>query len=148
MNADTEAIVIKLDRNGSQDFFLALTPDRTINRSEASDEDENKPIMLIGKSDVDILGQAVALITPELSEWFGKDIEVPGDQGDRCELSINIYDTSGSTRQMVWRYYSGSERPPSFVVNFVNQVMDLTDPWFEKFKETIYSNRGKLPRDA
>lgn len=139
MCTEITALIVKLDRNGSQDFALALTSGGGVSRAEPSDEDEDKPIMLIGKSKEDLLGAAVALLSPKVTEWFGKDIQIPGGLGDRCELTIAVYDAAGLEKRMLWRYWSGSQLLPAFISDFVSGVMDITDPWFEDFKRTIES---------
>ena len=145
MSTGISALIIKLYRNGTQDFFLALSSDGGVNRAEPSDEDESKPIMLIGKSKKDLLGPAMSLVTPSMTDWFGKEVQVPGSLGDHCELTIAVYDAAGEEKKMVWKYYTGSQRPPAFIRDFVGEVMDLTDPWFEDFKKTIRSREQRPP---
>ncbi len=145
MSTEISALIIKLDRNGTQDFFLALTSDGGVNRVEPSDEDESIPIMLIGKSKDNLLGSAVSLLSPTVTEWFGREVQVPGSLGDRCELTIKVYYANGAEKKMVWKYSSGSLRPPPFISDFVVEVMEITDPWFEEFKKTIKSRELRPP---
>ncbi len=121
-------IYIKWEKDTHPVLILMINKQGTINRL-GSEEDNKKPLMIMGKTDKPIFEHILENLDPHWLDLAGR-YTYPNPKGSILSLTISMKGEEIDTG-FSFTYGSQSEGPPEDIVDFVDYVVSLTEPWYE-----------------
>ena len=112
-----------------QTLSLMLSESGAINRiGDGSEPDKVLPQLCMGHTEDNLFEDALALFEEEWLDMCGR-YQFPNPQGKACKLTIIL---EGEEEMGVeFNYGSLSDGPPEDIIDWVEQVVHLTDDWWE-----------------
>lgn len=129
-NRHFNKIDIRLSDETDSIFILAMTREGAINRwGDLEGKEENKrPAM--GRIDASVFQQLIGWFDEATLQLAGRYAFEPA-QGTRYSLLIELTGPTGETG-FEFVYYEEGVGPPEELVEWLVQVQDATDPWFQE----------------
>ena len=125
---DIQQILISFDVNGENDFSLMISREGSINRRGKTDK-PGKNFFIMGKGNPEMFLTILKGLQDEWLAWVGR-YEYPDPKGDTCHLSISL-SGEGVDTGLAFQYGSQSEGPPEEIVQWVEQALEITEPWLQ-----------------
>ena len=118
-------LTIKVDNKPSQ--FILLASDGTINRMDGDGH------LVIDNTQVKYLDTLKLSVDPS---WLtdSRSYEARLKKGKIMERSIFFSFKDGSESGITYKYGSESQQPPKSIMDFFEKALNITDPWYSKWK--------------
>jgi hypothetical protein len=138
------AIMVKLDIADRQALFIVLADDGLVNRLGTGAVNNTENDLFIGRTSEPLFAQLRAKVRPEWMDRFGS-YDVASKTGSTCKLSVLFEAAEGEGGGVSFVYGSESQGPPGDICQFVTEAVRLTDPWYEKQKQTAANAKKDKP---
>jgi len=143
MGAEDEvvAIMVVLLVDDRQALFALLDSQGSINRMGSGLIDGGLDLldrdMFVGVVNEDLFQQLRGKISPAVNAFLGHQLNEANPMGKLCELKVAVKYANGRDAASVWRYGSESEKPHPGIVTFVQETIQITEPWFQEQKAMV-----------
>jgi hypothetical protein len=138
--AEDETIVgalVMLDVGGRPALQLRLGADGGVQRLGSGSIETLEHDRYIGTLDPEIFRGVSSTIGPALLSWCGQSRCHPAPRGERCDLVIAFRMADGRELTTAWRYGTHSKWPPAEVLDFVDEAVRATEPWYQEQKKQL-----------
>lgn len=132
-------ILIMLEVGGRQALLLRLGADGGVHRVGTGSIETLERDRFIGAMDPEVFLGLASKISPALLSWCGQSRSHPAPRGELCELVIAFRQADGRELTMAWRYGTHSKWPPDEVLEFLDEAVRATEPWYEEQKRDLQS---------
>lgn len=126
--------MVTLNVGGQPALFALLASDGTINRMGSGLVDASDRTLYIGKAEPALFQEARSKITAGVIHFLGQRLAAPNPVGKLCELTVGLTYASGRDAASAWRYGAESQGPHPEIVQFVKEMLRITEPWFGRQK--------------
>jgi hypothetical protein len=133
-------ISISIEVNDKPTLLVLLAADGTINRMGEGTEDSTDEPFVIDRTTKDYFAQLRSLVKPEWLPYLGSLWDLPNKKGKSAKLTISFAFEDGTRNGLIFKYGTESEGPPGEIREFVYKAVDLTDSWYEEWKEKSNTN--------
>jgi hypothetical protein len=142
-NKDVSAIMFILKVESQQLLFLMLGEDGNITRMGNGNfsKDPLDKEMYIAITKEEYFSKIVSLVSSEFFKNTGKIYQVDQPKGRTCELQILLKFKDGKETGVGFIYGTESRGVPSDIGNLVSTAVNLTDPWYQEYKEKVRGSR-------
>ncbi len=141
--SDIAAVMITLKAGDNRALFILLAADGSINRQGTGAVNNQEHDLFIGVTKEPLFDQLMTYLDDEMLRFMGGR-DLPDQKGVPCMLSIGFSFRSADDNGFGFRYGSESIGPPHEIVQFVTAAVQLTNPWFNEFKQAARkSESGK-----
>jgi hypothetical protein len=130
-------VLVMLEAGGRQVLLVRLGADGSIHRLGSGSLDRIERDRFIGTTRPEAFRKVAEKITPPLLHWCGQSRSHPALRGEPCELVVAFKRADGEEQMMAWHFGSLSKWPPPEVCEFVDAVIEATQPWYEEQKELL-----------
>ncbi len=127
-------ILILLEVGGRQALLVRLDADGSVHRLGSGSIEKLERDRFIGAVDPEIFSRLASKATPALLSWCGQSRSHPAPRGELCNLVIAFKQADGQELTTAWRYGTHSKWPPEEVLDFVEEALRATDPWYQQEK--------------
>lgn len=128
------AITIKVEEDLS--LLVLLAADGSINRLGTGTVNNTEKEMFIGVADPKLFEIIRPHIDSDVIRWIGGRTD-QAPKGKICELTIWLFLPNKEERIIYFKYGSESIGPPPEVGRLVLAAIEITNPWYEQFKNNI-----------
>lgn len=135
--SDITGVLVMQEVGGRQVLLVRLGADGGIHRMGTGSLDSLERDRYIGTTTPGGFQEVHEKITPRLLDWCGESRSHPAPRGEVCELVIAFKQADGRELMMAWEYGSLSKWPPPEVLEFVDAVVEATQPWYEQEKRQV-----------
>jgi len=140
-------ILVLLEVGGRESLLLRLGADGSIHRQGSGSIETMERDRFIGTLEPESFQHLVSRVSPELLAWCGQSRSHPAPRGELCELIVAFKQADGRELHMAWRYGSHSKWPPQEVLDFVDEAVRTTEPWYAGQKTQLLERTRRAEYD-
>ncbi|MFK7968942.1 MAG: hypothetical protein AB8F95_01175 [Bacteroidia bacterium] len=122
-------ISLKLEVAGKTELMVYVTRSGTINRLGGGDSDTPEA-MCMGRTEDPIVEDWSSSLDDSLLEMTGRYTMPDAEKGKACYLELAL-EGEGLDTGFAFNYGSEGMGPPEEIINLVDLLATLTDPWYE-----------------
>jgi hypothetical protein len=130
-------LLVMLDVGGRSALLVRLGADGGVQRLGSGSIETLERDRFIGALDPEIFRGLSSTIGPSLLSWCGQSRSHPSPRGELCDLVIAFRTADGRELSMAWRYGTHSKWPPPEVLEFVEEAVRATEPWYQDQKREL-----------
>jgi len=132
-------VTLKIEDQTS--LAILMHKDGTINRKGDGSINIDRN-MFMGVAKEPLFDRFIATLHPDLDQILGKSGEMPDQKGKKCSVEIALGDGKEGTGSLI-TYGSDLMGPPLPIVEFVNNAVRITDPWYREQQQVIRKREKK-----